>query len=223
MTNEKQYSHWLSGKGVSRNRIKFGRHLAYWINNSPRRILHSMSYYKFAAKMIGVDKSILDIGCGEGLGTWLLARECGHAEGIDLDDKAIKQAQINWNDDRIRFYHGNIFDESLCSKTYDAVVSFDIIEHIIPENASSFYSAIVNRLYDVGIAIIGTPNVFAQNYATAITSADQVNLYSEEKLEKELRQYFKHVFIFSANEEVIHTEYYPMSNYLVALACQKTM
>ena len=84
-------------------RVEFGRHVSYWFENSPRRALYSMSYYKFAAKMIGGGKRVLDVGCGEGLGTWLLAKECGYARGLDLDENAIGVARRNWDDERIDF------------------------------------------------------------------------------------------------------------------------
>ena len=221
MANKKQPAHWLSGKYVSRNRIIIGKHLAALIHNYPRIMLRYMSYYKFAAKMIGCDKSILDIDCGEGMGTWLLAKECGHAEGIDSDQEAIAQARINWNTDSVRFYHGDIYGDILNNSIYDAIVSFATIESILPKNISNFYSAIVNRLNNVGIVIVGKPNLDTDEFATAITHAKHSNLYSAESLETDLRQYFKHVFIFSAHNEVIHTGYYPRSHYLLAVACQK--
>lgn len=51
--------------------LKLGYYGAHWFRNTPRRLMHSISYYKFAAKMIGADKSVLDVGCNEGLGSWL--------------------------------------------------------------------------------------------------------------------------------------------------------
>src|SRR5690349_584483 len=86
--------------------VELGQHVAYWLRKTPRRALHSMSYYKFAAKMLGrlgAGGRVLDIGCGEGLGTWLLAVECGRALGVDFDAAAIGVAKKNWTDPRIAF------------------------------------------------------------------------------------------------------------------------
>ena len=78
-------------------RVELGRHVSYWFDNTPRRALYSLAYYKFAAKLIGSGKRVLDVGCGEGLGTWLLAVECGSARGVDIDEHAIAVAQANWD------------------------------------------------------------------------------------------------------------------------------
>ena len=36
-----------------------------------------------------------------------------------------------------------------------------------------------------------------------------------------LSKYFHNVFIFSMNDEVVHTGFYPMAHYLFALCCDK--
>ncbi|HEY4824552.1 MAG TPA: class I SAM-dependent methyltransferase, partial [Solirubrobacteraceae bacterium] len=125
-------------------RVEFGRHVSYWFENSPRRALYSMSYYKFAAKLIGGAKRVLDVGCGEGLGTWLLAKECGYARGVDLDEDAIGVAQRNWDDERIDFDCVDFLAED--PGTWDAITNFDVIEHILPEHAPPFLSRIAAAL-----------------------------------------------------------------------------
>lgn len=75
---------------------------AQW-RERPREVLAELNLTKFTAKMIGLDARVLDIGCGEGLGTWLLAVECSSALGVDRDDNAIATATSNWRDERIAF------------------------------------------------------------------------------------------------------------------------
>ena len=148
-------------------RVEFGRHISYWFENSPRRALYSMSYYKFAAKLIGGAKRVLDIGCGEGLGTWLLAKECGYARGVDLDEDAIGVARRNWDDERIAFECVDFLTED--PGTWNAITNFDVIEHILPEHAEAFLSRIVAGLAHDGIAVVGTPSLEGQRYASEIS------------------------------------------------------
>lgn len=202
------------------DKVTFGKHISYWFRNSPRRALHSMSYYKFASRMIGQQKSVLDIGCGEGLGTWLLAKECGQATGIDLDSDAIRIASDNWNDETISFIEDD-FLSFVFSKTFDAVVNFDVIEHIYPDHISSFLDKVMSILPREGIFITGTPNSYSQQYASEISKAGHVNVYSPEALEAQMRQYFRHVFCFSANDEMVHTGYNKLAHYLLVLCCNK--
>jgi 2-polyprenyl-3-methyl-5-hydroxy-6-metoxy-1,4-benzoquinol methylase len=199
--------------------IILGRHVAYWFLRSPRRALYYMSYYKFAAKMIGRHKRVLDVGCGEGMGTWLLAAECGYARGIDLDGDAIGVAKGNWVDPRIDFAREDFLTGA--PGQWDGVVNFDVIEHILPENAEEFLKRIADNLTPYGVAVVGTPNVTGQVYASEVARAGHVNVYSAERLESDMHRFFAHVFMFSANDEVVHTGYPPMAHYLIALACKK--
>jgi 2-polyprenyl-3-methyl-5-hydroxy-6-metoxy-1,4-benzoquinol methylase len=200
-------------------RITLGRYLAYWFEHTPRRALYYSSYYKFAAKMIGKNKRVLDVGCSEGLGTWMLAAECGFARGIDSDEQAITVAQGNWPKNKVEFVCGD-FLEAVPGQ-WDAVVNFDVIEHIRPENVGRFWERIAANLVPHGVAVIGTPNETGQAYASAVSRAGHVNIYSAERLEEEMRRHFRHVFLFGANDEVIHTGFPPMAHYLLALGCKK--
>ena len=206
-------------KLLGKRRISFGKHISYWFYRTPRRALHSMSYYKFAARLIGEGKRVLDLGCGEGLGTWLLAAECGYAAGVDLDEDAIGKAQNNWNDPRVAFHCKDFLDADLGQ--LDAIVSFDVIEHILPQNTHRFFQKIMDCLVHNGIAIIGTPNISSHRYASKITRIGHVNLYSGDRLENQMSQYFHHVFMFGANDEVVHTGFLPMAHYLITVGCGK--
>jgi 2-polyprenyl-3-methyl-5-hydroxy-6-metoxy-1,4-benzoquinol methylase len=199
--------------------VTIGNHHTYHFMHSPRKILHMMSYYKFAAKMIGPEKKVLDVGCGEGLGTWLLAKECGRVTGVDLDREAIDVAKKNWDDKKTKFLYKDFL--KMRTEKYDAAVSFDVVEHILPGNAAKFFGKIADSLSAEGIVVIGTPNITSAKYASKVTKLGHVNLYSGERLEAELKKHFKFVFMFGANDEVIHTGYLPMAHYLIALACQK--
>jgi 2-polyprenyl-3-methyl-5-hydroxy-6-metoxy-1,4-benzoquinol methylase len=199
-------------------RIVLGRYLAYWFERSPRRALHYASYYKFAAKMIGKDKRVLDVGCSEGLGTWILAAECGFARGIDSDEAAIAVARSNWPPERAEFVCGDFLEAP--AGRYDAVVNFDVIEHIRPENAGRFLERMAANLVPHGVAVVGTPNEPGQVYASEVSRAGHVNVYTAERLDAELRRYFGHVFMFGGNDEVVHTGFAPMAHYLLALACK---
>jgi len=200
--------------------VAFEHQIADWLRQSPRRMLFAMSYYKFAAKMVGAGRCVLDIGCGEGLGTWLMAVECGEAKGIDLDTDAVASAQRNWaNDPRISFECGDAFE--LADRRWDAVIDFDGIEHIHPEQADSYLAKIAGLLAPEGVVVIGTPNITSRPHASKRADAGNVNLYSGERLETALKQLFDHVFVFSANDEVVHTGSWLMAHYFLALACGK--
>ena len=200
--------------------IKLGRYASYWYLKTPGRFLHHLSYYKFAAKLIGSGKKVLDIGCNEGTGTWLIAKECGYAQGVDFDEEAINVARKNFVSDQIAFTSKNVL-ELPAKEEWDAIVNFDVIEHIMPENADLFVKNISDNLKPSGIAVVGTPSLISQEFASEISKRGHVNIYSHQRLEEQMRKFFDIVFIFAANDEVVHTGYLPLAHYFIAVGCKK--
>jgi len=198
--------------------VELGRYGAYWFHRTPRRMLHALSYYKFAAKLIGSNKRVLDIGCNEGLGSWLMAKECGFCHGIDFDEEAILTAQKNFSDASICFSCEDFLETK--GDNWDAAVNFDVIEHIYPEHAKSFLQKIVDNLKETGIAVIGTPSEISQQFASPISKKGHVNIYSHTRLEAEMKEFFEFVFLFAANDEVVHTGYLPLAHYFIAVGCK---
>jgi 2-polyprenyl-3-methyl-5-hydroxy-6-metoxy-1,4-benzoquinol methylase len=199
--------------------IRLGGYVTHWFQNTPRRTLHALSYYAFASRLIGPGKRVLDVGCNEGLGTWTLAVECGFARGIDFDADAIAVAQANWSEDpRIEFAVEDFLAGELTR--WDAVVNFDVIEHIFPRNAADFLGGMAASLEADGVAIIGTPSEPGQRYASEVSRAGHVNVYSGERMEAELREHFEHAFIFAANDEMVHTGFFPMAHYIIGVGCK---
>lgn len=83
--------------------IELGEATSDFFYNKPRKLLALLSYYKFAAKLIGKVNRVLDVKCGEGLGTYVLAKECGQTKGIDKSAEAIQSAASNFGDKNLKF------------------------------------------------------------------------------------------------------------------------
>lgn len=199
--------------------FSFGPYYSYQFRNTPRHILFTLSRYKFAAKMIGPGRNILELGCSEGLGSYCLSEFAQHVHGVDFDEDAIAWAKSNLESEKLTFQC-----DDFLGKEYGrcfAVVSYDVIEHIYPENEDRLLQAVVKNLVHDGICLIGTPNVNSHQYSNPAISGAHVNLYSGERLVASLSRYFHNVFLFSVNDELIHTGYTPMAQYLIALCAYK--
>ena len=70
---------------------------------------------------------------------------------------------------------------------------------------------------EFGVAVIGTPNVTADRYASENSRKGHVNLKDHKELRALVLRHFQRVFLFSMNDEVVHTGFYPMAHYLWAL------
>jgi hypothetical protein len=81
-------------------------------------------------------------------------------------------------------------------------------------NLKKFLENILNSLNEDGILILGTPNITASKYATKRSEIQHINLKSMKTLKNLLNNYFKNVFMFGMNDEVVHTGYSEMSHYI---------
>ena len=215
-TNADNQAPWTQTKAMlGDRRLLLGPYFTYQLFNTPRRVLFALSHYKFAAKLIGTNKRILEVGCSEGLGTLILAEFASECLAIDTDVDAVKVAKEALESPRLQFRIADVCDGPFGE--FDAVASFDVIEHIPQEQEEKFLCAIAANLAHDGMAILGTPNITSDQYASPVTRSGHVNLFSAERLQSFLDRFFRTVLIFSANDEMIHTGYTPLAYYLLGI------
>lgn len=207
---------WSNAKKAFGNEaVTLGPYFTFIVQKSPRRLLHLLSYYKFAAKMIGLGKRVADIGCSEGFGTILLAEHAQSCVGIDTDADAVAVGNASVASPNLSFIVADILRDKV--GPFDAVVSLDVIEHIYQEHEDAFVAAIANALDDDGILILGTPNITSDRFANEHSRRGHVNLFDAERLQALGLKHFRNVFSFSGNDEMVHTGFSPMAHYLLAL------
>ena len=101
--------------------------------------------------------------------------------------------------------------------TFDAAYSLDVIEHIAADKEDTFVANLAGSLADDGVLIIGTPSLQSQAYASPPSKEGHVNCKDQPALRELLQRHFENVFVFSMNDEIVHTGFYPMAHYLFAL------
>ncbi len=164
--------------------------------------------------------SVLELGCSDGIGTPILAEKKQQYVGIDLDEGAILDAQRNYEEAPHFSFH---FDDFMGKQygQFDSVVSLDVIEHIHQEFEAEYLETVWKNTCSTGIAIIGTPNITSQQYASKASQLGHVNLFDQNRLVSVLSKYFGTVFPFGMNDEVAHTGYANMSHYLLCVCCNR--
>ena len=200
---------------IGDRRVALGPYFSFILLNTPRRLLHLLSYYKFAAKMIGKNKRVIEVGCSEGVGSVILAEHAASCLAVDLDAASIEIANATVASDRLSFRCMNVFDATPGS--FDAAVALDIIEHIEASREDEFVAGMASLLTRDGVFVCGTPNITSDPYASAHTKLGHINLYSADRLQALAERHFHNVFMFSANDEMVHTGFAPMAHYLIAL------
>lgn len=72
-----------------------------------------------------------------------------------------------------------------------------------------------------GAAVIGMPSLESQDYASPISKQGHVNCKTMPDFKATMERHFHNVFMFSMNDEVVHTGYHKMAHYLIALCAGK--
>ena len=107
------------------------------------------------------DKQVLDVGCGDGVLSYLFAKEDAKVSGIDYSDIAIEFAKEKTKGLNINFQQGSAYELPFEDNSFDIVISSDVIEHL--EDVEKYLSEI-NRVVKSteGIIIISTPVKFTE-------------------------------------------------------------
>ena len=82
-------------------------------------------------------------------------------------------------------------------------------------------SAICKALKQKGLFICGMPSLESQQYASKESKEGHVNCKTQKETKILLNNFFDYVFMFSMNDEVVHTGFNKMSHYNLALCANK--
>ena len=195
------------------------------LTRDPKHLSFTLSRYKFAVKMIPPDcKTVLEVGCGEGLGGFMVVNETpADYCGVDFDRDQITYALDHVKPrfpERMTFLCQDVVSAPL-EETFEALISMDVIEHLFPEEEQAFLNHMFSALESGGAAIVGTPNQFSENHASLRSREGHVNLFDPDRLYATLKPFCSQVFIFSMNDEMVHTGFSKMAHYLIALCVKQ--
>lgn len=199
--------------------VQFGPWTSNIWRHDPRHLGFMLARYKFAAKMLSGKKCILEAGCGDGIGIPILLQEVGSVHCIDADPHVLRDAEQRCRAEAIGACSFERVDltENGPIGCYDGALSLDVIEHIPQELEHRFMENFCASLEPHSVSIIGTPNKTAAAYASEGSRIGHINLKSADELHALMSRYFENVFLFSMNDEVVHTGFAPMAHYLIAM------
>mgnify|MGYP001324000387 CR=1 FL=1 len=213
-TKEKQYQACLQTAeqvGLSR----FGLMSNFVWREDPKRIVFLLSRYKFVAKMLEGYSRVLEVGCADAFGSRIVRQGVNHLTCLDFDPVFIEDARARKDHPlSIDFAKHDILEGSYKNREFEAAYSIDVLEHIDKKHEDVFVKNIIHSISKNGVVIVGTPSLESQKYASEASKEGHVNCKSGIELRSLMKNFFENVFLFSMNDEVVHTGFAPMAHYL---------
>ncbi len=117
-----------------------------------------MTRYEFAREHLANirPQKLLDVGSGHGYGAAMLLHVAEFVVGLDADPESLKYASSQYVMPDLRFVHGDAHNLPFDDETFDALVTFEVIEHVEFPDKMAGESARV--LKPGGCLILATPN-----------------------------------------------------------------
>ncbi|WP_404428302.1 class I SAM-dependent methyltransferase [Sutcliffiella horikoshii] len=95
-----------------------------WLNGSRKTII------PFIKERLRQEAHVLDAGCGDGFGSYLLAENGYHVTGVDIAEAMIERAVQKRVHTNINFQKGSLTDLPLKNYSMDAVMAINSIEWV---------------------------------------------------------------------------------------------
>lgn len=192
---------------------KMGLMTSYRWAKDPKTVLFQLARYKFVSRMLEGSERVLEVGCADAFGSRLVKQTVKSLTALDIDSQMIedarKRASAYWD---ILYVLGDI--AAVGKEQYDAVYCLDVLEHVLPTEEGIFLSMLAKA---APFAIVGMPSLESQVYASPLSAANHVNCKSAPDLKAAMLKHYKHVLMFSMNDEVVHTGFHKMAHYIFAI------
>lgn len=140
-------------------------------------------------------KRVVDLASGEGYGSHLISSKALEVTGIDVDPRAVENAQRSYQRDNLSYRHGSATMIPMPDASCDLLVSFETIEHMPEADQEVFLKEIKRTLKPEGMLLISTPD------------KHRTELW-EEKNPFHIREYYQEEFVEALKKQYRYVEVY---------------
>jgi len=205
--------------------------------------LAHIARYKWVLPFL-TGKYCLDDGCGTGYGTNYLSKHGIRIVGLDNSRRAIKHARQRFRADNLEFAWANALHTDFPDDCFDAVLSFEVIEHLSPQDQRTYLREARRILRKEGQLYIGTPNrnanpltgfnpyhkkelsfsefqTMLEDYFTIKQHHTQAFIIDGTFIEKDLQEQFKSADIALSEDNILITRDMSRLGFELLAICQK--
>lgn len=134
-----------------------GERFVPWLGDPVINYEH-LHRYRFAKEFVK-GKMVLDLACGEGYGSYMLAEEASKVIGVDIDESTIKHASTKYVKDNLKFMKSSMMEVTIkARRLFDVIICFEALEHT--EEQDKVMAEVKRLLKDDGIFVTSMPNKY---------------------------------------------------------------
>lgn len=159
------------------------------------RIAYEHYHRYFFARRLAAKKVVLDLGCGAGYGSNLLAEVADHVTGIDLSPEAVDHARSVYRRANLDFLTGDCRDTRLPERQFDLIVSFEMIEHLAEHD--QLLAQVLRLLKSDGVFVVSSPDKEFYSDAEGYENPFHVKELYARDFQVLLERNFSHVALFA--------------------------
>lgn len=115
---------------------------------------HLHRYY--VARQLAGGKHVLDVACGEGYGSFIVAAGAASVVGVDIAAEAVQHASERYKTENLRYVEASAASLPFDDASFDLVISFETIEH--HDQHEEMLDEILRVLKPDGALLISSPN-----------------------------------------------------------------
>lgn len=109
----------------------------------------------------GKEERVLDLGCGWGTFSLLLAAGVRGVVGVDFSEKAVSSCRRRADElglDNVRFVRADAAETGLASESFDLIIAADLLEHLYPDQTGEVLDECTRLLKRGGRLTVWTPH-----------------------------------------------------------------
>jgi len=164
-----------------------------------------MHRYALARRLVA-GRDVLDAACGEGYGTALLATAARRAVGVDNSAEAVEHARRRYGGD---FRQGDVTALADADDSFDAVVSFETIEHLAAQR--EMLAEFRRVLRPDGFLLISSPDRKAYSDDSGYSNPHHVRELYRDEFEALLAEHFPAVRLLG-QKLVFHSQIWALED-----------